>query len=155
MCIVKYVSCCFLQCQHFKVAVASVYHSPSVDTGQCIEELFIFLSRLSTCSQYVIFAGDLNIDLMQSTNYQRKYIACLTDFQLVQLIAGPSRVCALSSTLIDHVVCSSSFAVTRVLQAIGVSDHHVQIVELDVSVLRQAPEVRLVRAFRKRIIGMM
>ena len=46
-------------------------------------------------------------------------------------------------------VCSSYFAVTRVLQAIGVSDHRVQIVELDVSILRQAPEVRYVRAFRK------
>ena len=86
---------------------------------------------------------------MQSTNHQRKHIDCLTDYQLVQLIAGPSRVCALSSTLIDHVVCSSSFAVTRVLQAIGVSDHRVPIVELDVSVLLQAPEVRNVRAFRK------
>ena len=86
-CVLLNVSCCFLQCQHFKVAVASVYCSPSVDIEQCIGELFTLLSQLSTCTQYIILAGDLNIDLLQPTNHQRKYIDCLTDFQLVQLIS--------------------------------------------------------------------
>jgi len=36
-----------------------------------------------------------------------------------------------------------------VLQAVGVSDHRVQVVEVDVPVLRQAPETRRVRAFKK------
>ena len=85
--------------------------------------LFMLLSQLSTYSQYIILAGDLNIDLLQSSKHQRAYIDCLTDFQLVQMITGPTRVCPLSSTLIDHVVCSSSLTVNRVLQAIGVSDH--------------------------------
>ena len=45
-------------------------------------------------------------------------------------------------------MCSSSFTASRVLQAVGVSDHHVQIAGFDISVSRNAPEFRFVRVFR-------
>ena len=133
-------TCCFIQCRHFKVAVASVYRSPSVDIKQCIEDLFFLLSQLSIHSQYIVLAGDLNIDLLRQSKHHTDYVDCLTDFQLKQLITEPSRVCPLSSTLIDHIACSSKLSVCRVLQAIGVSDHRVQVVDLDVLVLRQVHE---------------
>ena len=138
------VSCCFLQCRHFKVAVASVYQSPSTDIKQSIEDL---LPKLSSHSQYIVLAGDLNIDLQRQSKQYKIYNDCLTDFQLKQLITEPSRVSSLSSTLIDHIACSSKLSVYKILQTIGVSDHRVQIVEI--SVLYQAPETCYVRSFRK------
>ena len=38
---------------------------------------------------------------------------------------------------------------SRILQAVGVSDHRVQIAEFDISISRNAPEFRSVRAFRR------
>ena len=106
---------------------------------------------MSTYSQYIILAGDLNIDLLRQSKHHTDYIDCLTDFHLEQLITQPSRVivCLLSSTLIDHIACSSKLSVFRVLQTIGVSDHQVRVVELDVPVLRQVPEPHFVRSFWK------
>ena len=47
---------------------------------------------------------------------------------------GPSRVTATSSTLIDNIVSSSQVPVLRSVQTCGLSDHKVQIVNLDYSV---------------------
>ena len=112
-----------------------MYRSPSAEYQQCIADLHTLLPQLFACSQYVILAGDINIDLLKS---QASYSDCLLDFQLVQLVQGSSRVSVLSSTLIDHILCSSNFKVIKVLQAIGVSDHHVQIAEFDISVEHEA-----------------
>ena len=142
------VSCCFIKCQNFKMLVASIYRSPSADHEyhQCVADLHTLLPQLFACSQYVILAGDFNIDLLKR---QAAYSDCLLDFQLVQLIQGSSRVSVLSSTLIDHILCSSNFKVTKVLQAIGVRDHRIQIAEFDISVELGASPVRSVRAFRR------
>jgi len=69
------------------------------------------------------------------SKHHTHYKDCFTDFHLQQLIMEPSRVCPLSSTLIDHIACSSQLSVSKVLQAVGVSDHQVQVVEVDVPVL--------------------
>ena len=83
------VTCCFFQCRHFKMVVASVYRSPSTDYAQCITDLHTLLPQLFSCSKYVVLAGDFNIDLLK---HQSAYNDCLVDFQLVQLVQGPSRV---------------------------------------------------------------
>ena len=140
------VSCCFIQCKHFKMVVASIYGSPSTDFKQCIHDLHTLLPQLFACSQYVILAGDFNIDLLKS---QAAYSDCLVDFQLIQLVQGPSRVSVLSFALIDHILCSSNFKMLNVLQAIGVSDRRVQIAEFDIFVDRGVLQFRSVRAFRR------
>jgi len=142
------ISCCFMQCQNFKMVVASVYRSPSVNIKQCIENLSVLFTQLSSHSQYIILAGDLNIDLLQQSKHHTNYIDCLNDFQLKQLITEPSRLCPLSSTLIDYIACSSKLSVARVLQAIGVSDYRVQVAEVDIQPLRSVPETKFVRPFQ-------
>ena len=62
---------------------------------------------------------------------------------------GPSRVTATSSTLIDHIVSSSQVPVLRSVQTCGLSDHKVQIVNLDYSVNKVSPKVQYVRSFQK------
>ena len=105
------------------MVVASIYRSLSAEYQQSIAELYTLLPQLFAYSQYVILADDFNIDLLKR---QAAYSVCFLDFPLVQLVQGPSRVSVLSSTtLIDHILCSSNFKVIKVLQAIGVSDHRV------------------------------
>ena len=77
------------------MVVASVYRSLSTDYAQCITDLHTLLPQLFSCSKYVVLAGDFNIDLLK---HQSAYNDCLVDFQLVQLVQGPSRVSQSSST---------------------------------------------------------
>ena len=152
-CVSLNVTCCCIQFQHYKVAVASVYRSPSANYTQCLQDWYRVFTQLLTLSQYVVLAVDLNIDLLRSTRCQREYVDSLADFQMVQLIVEPSRVSTLSSTLINHILCSSSNKVLRVLQTIGISDHHVQMAEFDIPILCHVPETRYVRAFRYCRLG--
>ena len=118
-CVSLKVSCCFIKCRNFKMVVASIYRSPSAEYNQCVADLHTLLHQLFAiaCSKYVILAGDFNINLLKC---QAAYNDCLLYVQLVQLVQGPSRVSVLSSILIDYILCSSNFKVTKVLQAIGV-----------------------------------
>ena len=45
-CTLLNVSCCLLRCQHYEVAVASVYRSPYTDVSKCLEDLHGLLSQL-------------------------------------------------------------------------------------------------------------
>ena len=49
-------------------------------------------------------------------------------------VTGPSRVTDTSSTLIDHIVSTPVVSMLSVKQAIGLSDHRVQIADIDVVV---------------------
>ena len=55
----------------------------------------------------------------------------------------------LSLTLIDHILCTSSISLLDVKQAIGLSDHRVQILDLDIVVQRTPNSFCWVRPFRK------
>ena len=80
-----------------------------------------------------------------TVNYQN----ILSDFQLTQFVSGPSRVTELSSTLIDHILCTSSILVLDVKQAIGLSEHRVQILVLNIVVQRPPNSFCWARPFRK------
>ena len=80
-----------------------------------------------------------------TTNYKN----LLSDFNLVQHVVGPSRVTDISSTLIDHVVSTPAVSVLSVKQAIGLSDHRVQIADIDVVVQRPSATFRWLRPFRR------
>ena len=62
---------------------------------------------------------------------------------------GPSRVTATSSTLIDHIISGLQIPVLRSIQVCGLSDHRVQIVNLDYSLNKFTPKVQYVRPFQK------
>jgi len=73
----------------------------------------------------------------------------LSDFSLIQHVVGPSRVTGTSSTLIDHIVRTPAISVLDVQQAIGLSDHRMQIAVMDV-VQRPSVTFRWVYPFCKR-----
>ena len=87
--------------------------------------------------------------MLSDGSYSVAYANLLADFYLVQHVVGPSRVAATSSTLIDHIVSSSQIPVLRSIQTCGLSDHKVQIVNLDYSVDKISPKVQYVHSFRK------
>ena len=74
---------CLLRYRHYKVAVASVYRSPSTDVLKCLEDLHGLLSQLFVSCKYVQLAGDFNIDLLHASSFTEGYHDLLIDFQLV------------------------------------------------------------------------
>ena len=143
------VSCCFITCRQQRIAVACVYRSPSAGDLTGLEDFIQLLSMLSLSTRHIVLAGDINIDLFRESSINSKHCDILSDFGLVQLVNGPSRVTDVSATLIDHVLCSSDVSILRSVQAVGLSDHRIRIVELDIDIQRCHNVCRNVRSFRK------
>ena len=107
------------------------------------------MTVLSPSVHSVVIAGDLNVDLLSGNGHSTACTNLLADFYLTQHVVGPSHMTATSSTLIDHIVSSSQVPVLRSIQTCGLSDHNMQIVNLDYSVSGTAPKVQYVRSFWK------
>ena len=65
-----------------------------------------------------------NVNLLVSGGASKEYLDLLSDYQLTQHIKKPTRICALSETLIDHIFGTKCLDVSNVTQALGVSDHN-------------------------------
>ena len=46
------VTCCVISCKHSHLAIASVYRSPSIPTGDCLVEIHNMLSELLSIIKY-------------------------------------------------------------------------------------------------------
>ena len=131
------------------VTIVSVYRSPSTDGQAGLRELQHIVTELSLVCQYVVVAGDLNIDLCSSSTIATIYSEFVSDNNLIQHIAEPSRVTATSATLIDHILTTPNIVVDSVCQSVGLSDHLVQVLDANLSVVHQRPSTCLIRPFRK------
>jgi len=141
------VTCCVILCKHFRLAVVSISRSPSTDVKSCLAELNNVFMQLLSLTKYVVVVGDLNIDLLKNTAIQKNYKDLLSDFQFVQYNSEPSRVTRTSATLIDHVLCTPVSSVKKCYQAIGLSDHRTQILELTIPSIKSIVNPVITRSF--------
>jgi len=109
------VSCCFITCKFHRLAVVSIYRSPSTCPDAGLQELSTLLDKLCTCVKNIILAGDFNIDLHNDSSITKRYVSLLSDYGLSQYILQPTRVSPQSSTLIDHVICTNDISVLNSL----------------------------------------
>ena len=135
--------------KHHRIAVLSVYRSPSVPFTTLLSELQSVVMMLSSNVNYILIGGDFNVNLLVSGGVTKEYLDLLADFQLSQKIKDPTRVCDQSATLIDHVTGTSSFNTSNVTQTVGISDHRVQVVDFDIPSLRPSHHHRWIQSFRK------
>ena len=148
-CSVINISSYFVTCKYHRVAVLSVYRSPSTCCSSAITELRSVLLQLSTSAKYIMMAGDFNVDLLSTNNsVTLDYVNLLADFNLSQHIIKPSRVCNHSATLID-IIGSNSLQVSGVGQAIGLSDHNVQLTDFNIPIFKRAPRAMMVQSFNR------
>ena len=142
------ICCCFVTLKHHHIAVVSFtlcsfYHFDS-------EFQLVLVMLSSTCNvNYILMGGDFNVNVLVSEDVINKYLNLLADFQLTQHIQDPTRVCDTSATLIDHVISTSSFSISNVKQAVGVSDYRIQMVDFDTPVCRLSHRQCWIRSFKK------
>ena len=99
--------------------------------------------------KHVILAGDFNIDLHNDSSITNRYVSLLSDYGLSQYILQPTRVSLQSSTLTDHVICTNDISVLNSSQAVGLSDHRVQLVDFDIPTQQHDSRVMWIRSFRR------
>ena len=79
---------------------------PCTNVEDCLHEMHRVFTRLLSGANYVIIAGDFNINLLDSSSVQRDYVNLYSDYQFLQQVTEPTRVTNLSATLIDHMLMS-------------------------------------------------
>ena len=99
-----------------------VHHIMSTCKKTALTDLETIFTILSSTVNSFIVAGDLNIDLFSNDSYTSTYFNLLSDFYLTQHVEGASHVTDISSTLIDHIVCSSHVFKLRSIQTCGLSN---------------------------------
>ena len=132
-----------------RLAVVSIYRSPSTCPHASLHELSTLLDKLFPSVKNVILAGDFNIALRSDSSITNRYVSLLLDYGLSQYILQPTWVSLQFPTLIDHVICTNDISVLNSLQAVGLSDHRIQLVDFDVLTQQHESRVMRIRSFRR------
>ena len=85
-----------------------------------------FIKKLNSESKEVIIVGDLNCNMLDSSNFAMKNADLLNINQLTQLIVKPTKVTQTTSTLLDFCVTSLPEKINTYSDVfpIGVNDHN-------------------------------
>ena len=78
-----------------------------------------------------------------------KQVILAGDFSLIQHVHQPTRICYNSVTLIDHVIASDTLNISQSILAIGVSNHNLQRVDVEVNTLCRVPRIIWTRSLKK------
>ena len=73
-CSVLNVACCFVTCKVHRIAIVSVYRSPSTSFADFFTDFDRVMSDLSSHVNNIIVAGDFNIDLICNSGMRTRYI---------------------------------------------------------------------------------
>ena len=86
--------------------IAIIFRSPSYSKAEFCEDLQQFLEELCENSNYIIIAGDFNID-WQSDFYKSKLESILNDNGLKKIMREFIRITKNSKTLIDYIITNN------------------------------------------------
>lgn len=112
---------------HLTYAIGSVYKPPKYSAVNFVTGLEDVLGNLTPTVNYLIFAGDLNIDFLNVVSNSYNLISNVLEvFNLNQVIDQPTHITANSSTLLDVIICSSNLKCDDILavDCPTVTDYH-------------------------------
>lgn len=135
-----------------KLCLGTLYRPPHAGILQCFTDLENTITMLLPEFDIVLFGGDLNIDMMDSTSHgYSTFNDFFVKYNLKQLITDPTRVTDVSQTLLDVIVASSmsTAASGEVVRMDGISDHSLVNCKLRISKTRQTPFYKTYRDYSK------
>lgn len=114
------------------------------------EELEENIERVLTESNNVIVMGDFNVNMLSENNLTARVNDLCNLMNMKQVITEPTRVTPHSRTLIDLVLVSLAFKdIDSGIQSVGLSDHSLVYVILELERTKNKPNVTSFRSFRK------
>lgn len=117
--------------ENIKVIVYSIYRPPGNDLLNFISHIDDMLSD-GNSDDLILVVGDLNIDLLQPDNIEKRFIDNMNSVNFLPLITRPTRVTEHSASLIDHIWCNSCIeSVSGVIEC-NISDHFITFLMLPI-----------------------
>lgn len=94
---------------HKKINLTAVYRPPGGYVQSALDRIEQIVNTIrQTSSGDIVIAGDFNIDLLNDNAHSKKISQLANACRVEQLITSPTRISKKTSTLIDHLFCSSS-----------------------------------------------
>ena len=108
------------------IIVISTYRCPGTDIHDLIDTINNICSTLKNENKFIYWAGDFNIDLLNSDNHKATgdFLCTMMSHALYPAITKPTRITEFSATIIDNVFCNAQTAnsFTGILYK-NISDH--------------------------------
>jgi len=123
-------ACCFLTLKDFsnrKYGIISIYRSPAGDKIRFLDSLINILNNVINQYKYTTFIliGDINTDLLDTTNTTSKYIEILNSYNFTPYINAAIR--SSSNTCLDHIFiydCHNHFRITPTIIDSLIMNHY-------------------------------
>lgn len=112
--------------QNKKYVIGTLYRSPTLPVREFLNEFENSLSIVAPKFDYIICAGDLNIDVLDPSSNAYSLLSNISDtFELKQIVEQPTRYSPTSAKLIDLIFCSEEIIVNNssVTDCSSFSDH--------------------------------
>lgn len=141
-----------LKVQDKNLCLGSLYRPPNTNLNSCIHDLENTLIEFIPNYDYVVFAGDLNVDFCNIPNTGYSYLSnFFNKYGLHQLVTDPTHVTDSSKTLIDLIISSnkSICTITDVATVDHISDHCLVYTLLSFPKIRSLIFYRSYRNFKK------
>jgi hypothetical protein len=110
-----------------RLYLGTIYRLPNAtQEHQFSEFLENALDQVVHSDRQILLTGDTNIDLFKQGRKQDDYNTVLASLDMKQHIRTATRNCGTSSTLIDHLITTSSVSIDKIANSnVYISDHHI------------------------------
>ena len=94
---------------HSNLVIVGIYKPPSKSFQIFLKELRKILQILKNSNSNFIIGGDFNVNLLEQNQNSIAYLDILDEFQVKQLVKGPTRITSRSKTNLDHILSNLDF----------------------------------------------
>ena len=131
-----------------QLTLCNIYRAPrdtNAELSDFLNDITPIIELLSNESSNVIYAGDINIDLLQFKQREKycEYFDLMVNNNFLPFISLPTRISRRSATLIDHIFCKITNSNQEVKSGIilsDISDHLPALVILKSNVPKARPQ---------------
>lgn len=133
-----------------RYAIGVLYRPPTSNILQSFDALENAMSVVLPECDTVLFAGDLNINLLNDSPGVNHFHNFIESYDLHQLITEPTRFTATTQTLIDVIITSDNLCVNsgKVVNLHGISDHCVTICDINKLITNKINKMVTFRSFK-------
>lgn len=114
--------------------IYAMYRPPSVTLIDYINSMQTYLQQQTLNSNYNIFIGDINIDILKTNIHTEEYLNIMAEFGFKSVINNCTRIQGLSQSCLDHIFIKSKEDIEDIILPIiiqtNITDHFPVLIQL-------------------------
>ena len=105
------IECIAIQTSYDKtdLIICGIYKPPEKSFPGFLKDLRFILQNLANSRKKFIIAGDMNVNLLEQNANSTAYQDLLDEFQVKQLVKGPTRITPTTRTNLDHIASNLEY----------------------------------------------